>query len=320
MEVFHSFQEITGCHAAVVALGTFDGVHMGHRAVMRAAMAEAKTLHRKAAVVTFSAHPLSVLHPEKEPLRLATTAQKIQYIADVGVDVLVLLPMTKELMAETPTAFCRQLQETFCPAAIVVGENFTYGAGAGGNTETLAAYMKKHRTPVQVLPLVPDPQGLEPISSTKIRKLIACGNVEEAGRLLGRPFAMTGTVADGDRRGRTIGFPTANLHLAPHMAVPADGVYITEVSRQGQWLPAMTNVGANPTFTRQYRRVETHILDWHEDIYGQDITVSFLRRIREEKQFSTVAALITQMQQDKEVVRQYFLTRQALQDLETVSL
>ncbi len=306
MKVFHSFQEITGCNGAVVALGTFDGVHLGHQKVMAVAMEHAAACHGKSVVVTFAAHPFSVLCPEKEPLRLATVEQKIQSIAGIGIDALVLLPMDRSLIDESPQEFCQQLLAYLHPAAIVVGANFTYGAKAAGNTVSLRQFMGAHDIPVMVLDLLERPGRSTPISSTVIRKLIGLGHMETAAALLGRPFSLQGTVVRGDRRGRLIGFPTANMMIPQQMAIPADGVYITEVVWDGKKLPAMTNIGANPTFTNQYRRMETHILQWKGNLYGKQIAVCFRKRLRPEIRFNSTEELIEQMDQDKRKTLLYF--------------
>ena len=211
MEIFHSFQEITGFTGAVVALGTFDGVHRGHQMVMKTAIKRAAACGVKTMVVTFTAHPLSVLCPEKEPLRLATIGQKAEYIEAVGIDGLVLLPMSQTLLQESPEEFCQNLLTYIHPSAIVVGSNFTYGAKAAGNTETMKFFMSQYGIPVVALTLLERPGRTTPISSTVIRRLIQMGHMETAENLLGRPFALTGTIVPGDRRGRTIGFATANM-------------------------------------------------------------------------------------------------------------
>ena len=310
MEVFHSFQEVTNCSGSVVALGTFDGVHLGHRKVMGKAMAKAAEIGGKSVVVTFAAHPFSVLCPEKEPLRLATVGQKVRYIADVGIDALVLLPMTRGLLDETPEAFCRQLLDYLKPSAIVVGENFTYGAKAAGNTQTLQAYMAEYGVPVLALTLLERPGRTTPISSTVIRRLVSMGHMETAAALLGHPFTLEGLVVQGDCRGRRIGFPTANMLIPKQMAVPPDGVYITEVVWRGKAYPAMTNIGANPTFDHQYRRIETHLIQWHGDIYGETIEVQFKKRLRQEIRFSGIDELIAQMKQDESNALRYFASKQ----------
>lgn len=306
MEIFHSFQEFARMEGAVVALGTFDGVHLGHQKVMRTAMEKAKEAGKKAVVVTFSAHPLSVLCPEKEPARLATAAQKIEYISQVGIDGIVILEMSPQLLAETPDFFCEQLVAYIKPSAIVVGANFTYGAKAAGNTGTLREYMQQRHIPVFALTLLERPGRETPISSTVIRRLVKMGHMETTASLLGRPFAVAGTVVTGDKRGRTIGFPTANMLIPAGMALPPDGVYVTAALWDNACCMAMTNIGNNPTFANQYRRIETHILDWSGNIYGKELTIWFFKQIRREEVFKTAEALVCRMHEDEKAVRTYF--------------
>lgn len=306
MEIFHSFQEITGFTGAVVALGTFDGIHKGHQMVMKTAIKRAAAGSVKTMVVTFTAHPMSVLCPEKEPLRLATIGQKAEYIEDVGIDGLVLLPMSETLLRESPEEFCQNLVTYIHPSVIVVGSNFTYGSKAAGNTDTMKAFMADYDIPVEALDLLERPGGTTPISSTVIRRLIQMGHMETAENLLGRPFALTGTIVPGDHRGRTIGFATANMMIPVNMAIPPDGVYVTELWWDGKGHPAMTNIGDNPTFENQYRRIETHVLDWDKDLYGKNVTLRFRKRLRGEEVFAGADDLIAQMKEDEKATRQFF--------------
>ena len=306
MEIFHSFQEITGFTGAVVALGTFDGIHKGHQMVMKTAIKRAAAGGVKTMVVTFTAHPMSVLCPEKEPLRLATIAQKAEYIEAVGIDGLVLLPMSEGLLRESPEEFCQNLVTYIHPSVIVVGSNFTYGAKAAGNTDTMKAFMADYAIPVEALDLLERPGGTTPISSTVIRRLIQMGHMETAENLLGRPFALTGTIVPGDHRGRTIGFATANMLIPINMAIPPDGVYVTELWWDGEGHPAMTNIGVNPTFENQYRRIETHVLDWDKDLYGKNVSLRFRKRLRGEEVFASADDLIAQMKEDEKATQQFF--------------
>ncbi|MBS6255588.1 bifunctional riboflavin kinase/FAD synthetase [Megasphaera massiliensis] len=306
MEIFHSFQEITGFTGAVVALGTFDGIHKGHQMVMKTAIKRAAAGGVKTMVVTFTAHPMSVLCPEKEPLRLATIAQKAEYIEAVGIDGLVLLPMSEGLLRESPEEFCQNLVTYIHPSVIVVGSNFTYGAKAAGNTDTMKAFMADYAIPVEALDLLERPGGTTPISSTVIRRLIQMGHMETAENLLGRPFALTGTIVPGDHRGRTIGFATANMLIPINMAIPPDGVYVTELWWDGEGHPAMTNIGDNPTFENQYRRIETHVLDWDKDLYGKNVSLRFRKRLRGEEVFASADDLIAQMKEDEKATQQFF--------------
>ena len=306
MEIFHSFQEITGFTGAVVALGTFDGIHKGHQMVMKTAIKRAAAGGVKTMVGTFTAHPMSVLCPEKEPLRLATIAQKAEYIEAVGIDGLVLLPMSEGLLRESPEEFCQNLVTYIHPSVIVVGSNFTYGAKAAGNTDTMKAFMADYAIPVEALDLLERPGGTTPISSTVIRRLIQMGHMETAENLLGRPFALTGTIVPGDHRGRTIGFATANMLIPINMAIPPDGVYVTELWWDGEGHPAMTNIGDNPTFENQYRRIETHVLDWDKDLYGKNVSLRFRKRLRGEEVFASADDLIAQMKEDEKATQQFF--------------
>lgn len=306
MEVFHSFEEIHNCPRSVIALGTFDGVHLGHQMVMAKAREIARHMDASSAVVTFAAHPLSILFPEKEPLRLATVQQKIRYIDDQGIDILVLLAMTKGLIQESPEEFCKQLLQYVHPCAIVVGSNFTYGAKAAGNTDTLKQFMEERDIPVHVLTLLDRPGRDTPISSTVIRKLVTLGHMETATALLGRPYELEEIVVKGDQRGNTIGFPTANMLIPVHMALPPDGVYATKVLIDGTWYPAMTNIGDNPTFTNQYRRIETNIIGWSGDLYDKVLRLRFYKRLRHEITFHTTEELKEQMDTDRKDTLSYF--------------
>ena len=270
-------------------------------AIKRAAAGGVKTM-----VVTFTAHPMSVLCPEKEPLRLATIAQKAEYIEAVGIDGLVLLPMSEGLLRESPEEFCQNLVTYIHPSVIVVGSNFTYGAKAAGNTDTMKAFMADYAIPVEALDLLERPGGTTPISSTVIRRLIQMGHMETAENLLGRPFALTGTIVPGDHRGRTIGFATANMLIPINMAIPPDGVYVTELWWDGEGHPAMTNIGDNPTFENQYRRIETHVLDWDKDLYGKNVSLRFRKRLRGEEVFASADDLIAQMKEDEKATQQFF--------------
>lgn len=306
MEIYHSFAEIKACRHAVVALGTFDGVHSGHRQVIQTAIDEAAALGVTSLVITFSAHPLSVLAPEREPLRLATLEQKIEYIEQLGVDGILILPVTRELLGESPEDFSRSLLTYVQPTEIIVGTNFTYGRGAAGDAAALTVFMKAEGVPVKALALLGAP-GQRPVSSTVIRECVASGRMEEAASLLGRPFEMTGEVVKGDRRGNAIGFATANMLIPVHIALPPDGVYATTVTLDGKEYPAMTNIGNNPTFSRQYRRVETHIINWSGNLYGKKLRLRFYKRLRDEKKFDSITELVAAMKNDeKNALLQFF--------------
>ena len=282
----------------VVALGTFDGLHRGHMDVIRTAWEEAHRTDALLAVFTFSNHPFACFRPDRVPPALITPAQKQALLRDLGVDVLVDVPFDLSVARIAPEAFLEQLQ-VLGYSCLVVGNNFTYGLRGAGTVDTLAASAQRLGFKLMVRQLVSD--GATIISSTAIRRLIAEGDVQEAAHMLGRSYSLTGAVASGNQRGRLLGFPTANLELADYnQAIPLAGVYAVQVLHSGQRYGGMANIGTNPTFGDVAKpRLETHIFDFNENIYGQEITVQFIARIRGEVKFSSIEALTNQLAQDK---------------------
>lgn len=282
----------------VVALGTFDGLHRGHMDVIRTAWEEAHRTDALLAVFTFSNHPFACFRPDRVPPALITPAQKQALLRDLGVDVLVDVPFDLSVARIAPEAFLEQLQ-VLGYSCLVVGNNFTYGLRSAGTVDTLAASAQRLGFKLMVRQLVSD--GATIISSTAIRRLIAEGDVQEAAHMLGRSYSLTGAVASGNQRGRLLGFPTANLELADYnQAIPLAGVYAVQVLHSGQRYGGMANIGTNPTFGDVAKpRLETHIFDFNENIYGQEITVQFIARIRGEVKFSSIEALTNQLAQDK---------------------
>ncbi len=264
-----------------VAIGTFDGVHVGHRAVI----GEADT------VLTFEPHPLHVIHPEAEPKLLMPFGVKRDVIEGLGVSELVVIPFDREFASIDPVDFCeRILIERIGATEVSVGENFRFGAKAKGTPEMLAS---REEFETKVAPLVE--VGGETVSSTRIRALVSAGDVEEAAECLGSPFMVEGTVVHGDQRGRTLGFPTANLVPDPGLVYPGYGVYAAFANGK----PAAVNVGVRPTFeTGRGVLVETFIIDHDEDLYGKTLRVAFAERLRGEKRFAGTEELIAQMHRD----------------------
>ena len=288
-----------------IALGTFDGVHRGHQQVIGAAVARAREIGGTSLVFTFSNHPLSVVAPERCPVRLMSNEEKQIVMRDLGVDVLVNIPFTKEVLSIGAEDFIRMLIEAYEPKFVVVGPNYTFGYKNQGNSELLKEFGKKYGFEVKIHEAVCDTDDL--ISSTLIRGYINDGNVEKTADLLGRDFRLTSTVVHGDERGRTIGFPTANLDLPPEAAVPNNGVYaVRAITADGVTHSAVANIGTNPTFDGIYRHIEVHILDFAADIYGQELTIEFLAKLRNEQKFSGIEALVNQLHQDVETAKKYF--------------
>ena len=291
-----------GC---VVAVGTFDGVHIGHQALISRAVSLAREADVPCVVFTFQNHPLSVLAPQRVPSFLSSSEERRRVFASLSVDFVIEEPFTKELASLSAEGFLSRLVETLAPRTVVVGENFSFGAGGRGTPEFLALQGKNMGFHVEKVPLLS--HAGETVSSTRIRVLLSAGDVRLAGELLGRPFSITGVVVHGDERGRTLGFPTANLLPPKGEACPANGAYaVCVVLESGEEKIGVANVGSNPTFDGNERRVEAHLLDFSGDLYGQDITVRFVERLRAEKKFPSPEALVGQIRRDEQKAREIF--------------
>jgi riboflavin kinase / FMN adenylyltransferase len=266
-----------------VAIGTFDGVHLGHQAVID----DADT------VLTFDPHPLEVLHPAALPKLIMPFAVKRDVIEGLGVRELVVIPFDREFATLTAEAFIEEiLIQRLGAQRVSVGENFRFGAKAQGDPAMLAA---RPEFETRVVPLVE--VGGETISSTRIRALVAAGDMEGAQRCLGAPFMIDGTVVSGDQRGRELGFPTANIVPDDRLAIPGHGVF----AAFADGVPAAVNVGVRPTFeTGRGVLIETYLIDREEDLYGKILRVAFVSRLRGEKRFPGVEELIAQMKIDVE--------------------
>ena len=264
-----------------VAVGTFDGVHLGHREVIKG----------NDTVLTFDPHPLSVVAPQALPKLLDSPATKRDLIAGLGVDELVTIPFDREFASKSAEEFVQDvLVDRLGAAEVSVGENFRFGKAAKGDPELLRS---RDEFETRVVPLV-EVEG-ETVSSTHIRGLVAAGEVERAARFLGAPFMLEGEVVEGDRRGRELGFPTANIVPADHLAHPGHGVYAAWAHGQ----MAAVNVGVRPTFeTGRGLLVEAYLIDFDGDLYGQTLRIAFARRLRGERRFETVDALVEQMDRD----------------------
>jgi riboflavin kinase / FMN adenylyltransferase len=275
-----------------VAIGMFDGVHLGHREVIAAADT----------VVTFEPHPQSIVAPGTEPRLLTTLDRKAELVASLGADELVVIPFDKPFSARDADDFIDHvLVEKLQATHVSVGENFRFGHKAKGDPERLKA---DERFETRVVPLL-EVDG-EVVSSSHIRGLLLGGAVQYADALLGAPFAVDGEVVGGDRRGRELGYPTANLVPRQGYVVPGHGVYACRVRlADGEWVAAATNVGVRPQFTTgRGELIEAYLLDWSGDLYGQQIRVEFLKRLRGERRFVSVDALVDQMARDVEDARE----------------
>ncbi|MEK0084223.1 bifunctional riboflavin kinase/FAD synthetase [Benzoatithermus flavus] len=292
---------------ASVAIGNFDGVHRGHREVIRVAADHARALGRPLGVITFEPHPREVLNPAEAPARLTPLRRKARILRDLGVEHLYVLRFDARLMRVPAAAFVNEiLVGELGVAAVTTGRDFRFGHKRQGDVALLAALAAGHGIPVSAV----DPVTFEGdvCSSTAIRAALAEGRIAHANAILGYPYELDGVVRPGDRRGRTLGFPTANVHpLARRPMLPAHGVYAVKAGlRRGGgtvWHPAVANLGRRPTFDGKGTLLEVHLLEGGGDLYGERLRVAFLERLRGEEKFSSIEALRAQIARDCERAR-----------------
>ncbi|MCF6509628.1 bifunctional riboflavin kinase/FAD synthetase [Blastococcus sp. MG754426] len=297
----------------VVTVGMYDGVHRGHQKLIGAAVARARAMRRPCLLLTFDPHPAEVVRPGSHPAILTSLDRKAELVAELGVDAMCVLPFTAEFMKLPPETFTHTvLVERLHAAQVVVGENFTYGHRAAGTVTSLTAEGRRFGFAVEGVPLAQDASedGEVTISSTYVRACVAAGDLVPAARALGRPHRVDGVVVRGDRRGRDLGYPTANVETPPYTAIPADGVYaghlVTRDPRSGasrERFPAAISVGTNPTFQGSRRTVEAYVLDFDGDLYGEHVGVEFAHRLRPMAAFADVAGLLAAMAKDVEDTR-----------------
>ncbi len=293
---------------AVITIGAYDGVHVGHRAVIDQVRRRADDLGARSVVVTFDRHPASVVRPESAPPLLTNAEQKRELIDATGVDALVIVPFDEHQAAETPESFVdRVLVRCLRTRAIVVGEDFHFGRDRDGNVDLLRKLGAESDFDVEPIELVPRDDGVdEPFSSTAIRRALAGGDIGRANSMLGRPYEMRGTVITGDQRGRLLGFPTANVAVPAGMCLPADGVYAGWYERpDGETHPCAINLGRRPTFHEHADSslLEAHLLDTEVDLYGETARVRFTNFLRSERKFDGVDALVAQLNTDVAAAR-----------------
>jgi len=288
--------------------GVFDGVHLGHQEVFRQVRSTADRLGIKTAVVTFDGHPAHVVRPESAPLLLTSLDQKLELLEEQGLDYAYVVSFDEARAATPPDVF---MQEVFVDAlharAIVVGEDFHFGVGRSGNVDGLTMFGESAGFEVHALELIRhSDEAREPVSSTKIRRALAGGDVRRAAEMLGRPYEVRGVVTAGDRRGTQIGFPTANIPVPNMMAWPADAVYGGWCRREnGDVYPCAINIGRRPTFYEHAEQslLEVHVIDFDGDLYGEQVDVSFVEFLRSERKFNGIDQLIDQLKADVDDAR-----------------
>jgi riboflavin kinase / FMN adenylyltransferase len=290
----------SGWGRSVVTVGVFDGVHRGHQQLIGAAVAAGRERGLPTVLITFDPHPAEVVRPGSHPARLTSLPRRADLVAELGVDAFLVLPFTAELARMTPAEFAHEvLVERLHAAAVLVGRNFTFGHRAAGNVAMLTEFGGRFGFTVEGVELTTDnARDHITFSSTYVRACIDAGDVEAAAAALGRPHRVEGVVVHGYRRGRELGFPTANIASPPYTALPADGVYAGRFVIAGRHLPAAVSVGSNPTFSGTVRTVEAYVLDVDEDFYGHEVGVDLIARLRGQERYDDLGALVAAIEND----------------------
>ncbi len=298
MDIYHGLDNISKHKNIALALGNFDGVHLGHRELIRRTIAFADRENGIPAVLTFDPHPMKVLQPDSCPPMLLSKEDKIRILSDLGIKLLIIVPFSDDISKLSPRQFVKNiLVDKFKVRVVVVGYNYSFGYKGVGNAEILIQLAGEYGFEAVVVPLVKC-DGTE-VSSTFIRRLIKEGNVSEAARFLGYYPFVTSRVVSGDRRGQLLGFPTANMILPDDSLTPANGVYAVKIHVNGCLLNGVANLGKRPTFSmNQPQNLEVHIFNFNQEIYNAKIKVEFIRRIRGEQEFSSVQELVRQINND----------------------
>jgi len=294
-------QDLRPERPAALTIGVFDGVHRGHQALISQTVQRARAIGGRSIVLTFYPHPRLVLRPDVPVYELTSLSERAELIAALGVDVVATLAFTKELSLLPAEAFIDMLLQHVALRELCVGPDFALGQGRSGTVAVLRELGAQRGFVVNAIP--PVRLGGERVSSTRVRTLVAAGNVEQAAQLLGRPMVIEGTIITGVQRGRTLGFATANLAPAAPYLLPSNGIYAVYAELDGERLPAVANIGVRPTFGHNALLVEVHILDFDRVIYGKRLRVHLIKRLRDELRFASVDALVAQMQRDVAAAR-----------------
>lgn len=296
MEIIRGFPSAPQHPPGVLALGTFDGVHRGHQTLLHEAVRSAQERGVSCAVLTFDPHPLQVIAPPPEAFLLTTLDERLELLRPLGPDAAYIIHFDEAFRRVGADEWAELLRVRVGMAEVVCGANYTFGRDRGGNVERLRALAAMLAFAVHVAPEVH--VGGTLVSSTLIRRLLRTGEVQEAARFLGRWYALGGTVARGDARGRALGFPTANLALPDEKLIPAAGIYAAFALTEAHQYQAAVSIGTRPTFGPGELTVEAYLLDFHGDLYGRALTLRFVQRLREEIAFASEAALVRQIEDD----------------------
>ena len=305
MRLFHGTDNAEIARPTVLTLGVFDGLHLGHQLIVQTVVERARAVRAVPTVVTFDPHPRAVLHPESAPPLLQTFDQKIEALGVLGVEQTIVVRFTEEFARVRAEEFLRDVVgERLQAREVYLGRGFAFGYKREGDIQLLRRVSERlgfHADEVAEVRL----RGRR-ISSSRIRELLSEGRVNLARRMLGRPYGVEGRVVRGAERGRTLGFPTANLR-PENRVIPRGGVYVTATLIEGRWRRSVTNVGTRPTFERDAEAsVETYVMDWAGDLYGDVVRVRFLHRLRDERKFASLEELKTQIARDTRRAARYF--------------
>ena len=297
-------QELAQTHIdrdSVLTIGVFDGVHRGHQRLIAKVVAEANANGAAAGVLTFRNHPDSVLNPNFRPHYITSVAERTRLMEGLGVDFVVPVTFDREVAGLRARKFTKLLSSNLRMRGLVVGPDFAMGYKREGNVETLSTLGAELGFSVSVVDLLSD--GGDAVHSTSIRKALVDGNVKDVAKKLGRNFSISGTVVTGDKRGRTLGFPTANIEVGPNMVVPGNGIYATLAFVDGERHMAATSIGTRPTFDGKGRTIEAFLLEFDSNLYNRQLRLEFVQRLRDELKFDSVDALLEQMELDVEQTR-----------------
>jgi len=301
LKVYRSIEEFKPVNHPIVTIGTFDGVHLGHKAIFEQMKKDAAQCGGETVLITFSPHPRLVLYKDSKNLKFINTqSKKLERIEKSGIDHLIIIPFTKEFSKNSSEEFISSyVVKHVHPEIIIIGYDHHFGKNREGNIQLLESLKKKyHYDVVQVPPFYVDGQ---PVSSTRIRNLLQSGNLKEANRMLGYEYAITGEVVRGNTIGHKLGFPTANIKISNEFKlIAANGVYACRALIEGKMYKGMSNIGVRPTIDHGDLTIEINIFDFDQDIYGETITIFFVDRLRDEKKFENLDALKEQLFRDKE--------------------
>ncbi|MBC5774882.1 bifunctional riboflavin kinase/FAD synthetase [Pontibacter sp. KCTC 32443] len=309
MEVIRDIAEFPQLSYPVVTSGTFDGVHVGHQKILKRVIERARHSNGQSVVITYWPHPRLVLFPEDNDLKLLSTIdERIEQLRSFGIDYLLIIPFTKDFSRTSSRSFITDiLVKALHTKVLVIGYDHRFGKNREGSFEHLKSHSSKYGFEVEEIPRQDvDDVG---VSSTKIRKALESGDLETASSYLGRNYTLSSVVVEGNKLGRTIGYPTANLALpGPHKLIPANGVYAVWATINGERHPGMMNIGMRPTVDGTHLTLEVHLLNFNRDIYGETLTVDFVAQLRQEEKFSSLDALKAQLAKDKEATERILST------------